>query len=170
MWELPTPLIVANKSQQGDEVYGSYPLVLNRHPGKISNAEHIQQCKEYTAAIVNIHAQSNAVKQAHIRNSSLLCYNYYNWVPSNTYLTPAKTNTNTTSGTHKVGSGQSPKELPERQTQSDAYANRLEKGHVFARLTSFTQASKSSTKLSVSARGVQRYHSYFNQSCLPSVI
>ncbi|KZV28240.1 disease resistance protein [Dorcoceras hygrometricum] len=29
MWELPTPLIVANRSQQGDEVYGSYPLVLN---------------------------------------------------------------------------------------------------------------------------------------------
>ncbi|KZV56152.1 carboxylesterase 1-like [Dorcoceras hygrometricum] len=28
MWELPTPLIVANRSQQGDEVYGSYPLVL----------------------------------------------------------------------------------------------------------------------------------------------
>ncbi|KZV50772.1 hypothetical protein F511_12016 [Dorcoceras hygrometricum] len=29
MWELPTPLIVANRSQQGYEVYGSYPLVLN---------------------------------------------------------------------------------------------------------------------------------------------
>ncbi|KZV14569.1 hypothetical protein F511_42449 [Dorcoceras hygrometricum] len=28
MWELPTPFIVANRSQQGDEVYGSYPLVL----------------------------------------------------------------------------------------------------------------------------------------------
>ncbi|KZV42594.1 hypothetical protein F511_28462 [Dorcoceras hygrometricum] len=28
MWELPTPLIVANRSQQVDEVYGSYPLVL----------------------------------------------------------------------------------------------------------------------------------------------
>ncbi|KZV44827.1 hypothetical protein F511_33275 [Dorcoceras hygrometricum] len=28
MWELPTPLIVANRSQQGDEVCGSYPLVL----------------------------------------------------------------------------------------------------------------------------------------------
>ncbi|KZV30036.1 hypothetical protein F511_19262 [Dorcoceras hygrometricum] len=33
MWELPTPLMVSNRSQQGDEVYGSYPLVLNRHPG-----------------------------------------------------------------------------------------------------------------------------------------
>ncbi|KZV43317.1 hypothetical protein F511_20924 [Dorcoceras hygrometricum] len=28
MWEIPTPLIVANRSQQGDEVYESYPLVL----------------------------------------------------------------------------------------------------------------------------------------------
>ncbi|KZV34663.1 heat shock protein 83 [Dorcoceras hygrometricum] len=28
MWELPTLLIVTNRSQQGDEVYGSYPLVL----------------------------------------------------------------------------------------------------------------------------------------------
>ncbi|KZV23679.1 hypothetical protein F511_34024 [Dorcoceras hygrometricum] len=28
MWELLTPLIVANRSRQGDEVYGSYPLVL----------------------------------------------------------------------------------------------------------------------------------------------
>ncbi|KZV23984.1 S-adenosyl-L-methionine-dependent tRNA 4-demethylwyosine synthase [Dorcoceras hygrometricum] len=30
MWELPTPLIVANRSQQGEEVYGSYPLVLKQ--------------------------------------------------------------------------------------------------------------------------------------------
>ncbi|KZV31607.1 hypothetical protein F511_27638 [Dorcoceras hygrometricum] len=28
MWELPTPLIVANRSQQEDEGYGNYPLVL----------------------------------------------------------------------------------------------------------------------------------------------
>ncbi|KZV48153.1 hypothetical protein F511_23954 [Dorcoceras hygrometricum] len=97
--ELPTPLIVANRSQQGVEVYGSYPLVLNRHPGKMSNTEHIQQYKAYTAASINIHAQSKAVKQAHICTSNLLCYNYYNRVPSNTDLTPAKPNTNTISGT-----------------------------------------------------------------------
>ncbi|KZV30035.1 hypothetical protein F511_19261 [Dorcoceras hygrometricum] len=99
MWELPTPLIVANRSQQGDEVYGSYPLVLNRHPGKMSNIEHIPQYKAYTAASIIIHAQSNAVKQAHIRTSNLLCYNYSNRVPSNTDLTPAKPNTNTSYGT-----------------------------------------------------------------------
>ncbi|KZV51162.1 hypothetical protein F511_06226 [Dorcoceras hygrometricum] len=28
VWELHTPLIVVNRSPQGDEVYGSYPLVL----------------------------------------------------------------------------------------------------------------------------------------------
>ncbi|KZV54873.1 splicing factor 3B subunit 1-like [Dorcoceras hygrometricum] len=33
MWELPTSLIVANRSQQGDETYGSYPLILQyQHP------------------------------------------------------------------------------------------------------------------------------------------
>ncbi|KZV30029.1 hypothetical protein F511_20891 [Dorcoceras hygrometricum] len=101
MWELPTPLIVANRSQQGDEVYGSYP------PSSIG-------------------------------------------ILSNTDLTP--------------------NELPERQAKSDAYANRLENGDVFAHLTSFTQASKSSTKQSVLARGVQRYHSYFRRSYLPSAI
>ncbi|KZV23709.1 hypothetical protein F511_07186 [Dorcoceras hygrometricum] len=99
MWELPTPLIVANRSQQEDEVYGSYPLVLNRHPGKMSNTEHIQQCKAYTAASIITHAQSKAVKQAHIRTSNLLCYNYYNKVPKNIDLTPTKPNTNTSSGT-----------------------------------------------------------------------
>ncbi|KZV25130.1 hypothetical protein F511_40337 [Dorcoceras hygrometricum] len=85
MWELPTPLIVANRSQQGDEVYGSYPLVLE-------------------------HA------------SCILSYNYYKEIPSNTDLTP--------------------NELPERQTKSDAYANKLQKGDVLANLSSLTQASK----------------------------
>ncbi|KZV20420.1 wall-associated receptor kinase-like 15-like [Dorcoceras hygrometricum] len=103
MWELPTPLILANRSQQGDEVreLPAQPLTAS-------------------------------------------------WVPSNTYLTP--------------------NELPKRQKKSDAYVIRLHKGDVFAHLSSFTQASKSSTKRSVLARGVQRYHSYFNQSCLPSAI
>ncbi|KZV14367.1 hypothetical protein F511_43516 [Dorcoceras hygrometricum] len=99
MWELPTPLIVANISQQGNEVYGSYPLVLNRHPDKMSNTEHIQQCKAYTAASIITHAQSKAVKQAHIRTSNLLSYNYNNEVPSNTNFTPAKPNIDTSSGT-----------------------------------------------------------------------
>ncbi|KZV30942.1 polyadenylate-binding protein 2-like [Dorcoceras hygrometricum] len=49
-------------------------------------------------------------------------------------------------------------------------SNGLKKGDVFAHLTSFTQASKSSTKRSFLARGVQRYHSYFRRSYLPSAI
>ncbi|KZV27880.1 hypothetical protein F511_28199 [Dorcoceras hygrometricum] len=36
--------------------------------------------------------------------------------------------------------------------------------------TSLTQASKSRTKRSVSARGVQCYHSHFSRSCIPSTI
>ncbi|KZV48106.1 hypothetical protein F511_15761 [Dorcoceras hygrometricum] len=84
VWELPTPLIVPNRSQQGDEVYGSYPLILNRHPA-------------YTAAIIITHAQSKAVKQAHIRTSSLPSNNYNKAVPSNIDLTPAKPNTDSSS-------------------------------------------------------------------------
>ncbi|KZV27916.1 hypothetical protein F511_34550 [Dorcoceras hygrometricum] len=93
VWELPTPPIVANRSQQGDEVYGTYPLVHNRHP------EHMQPSKAYTAASIITHTQSKAVKQAHIRTSSLLSYNYNKAVPSNTDLTPAKPKTDTNSGT-----------------------------------------------------------------------
>ncbi|KZV35255.1 cysteine-rich receptor-like protein kinase 41 [Dorcoceras hygrometricum] len=127
VWELPTPLIVANRSQQGDEVYGSYPLVLNRHPDthrsiqeaqrhdynrselnmiiacmqqiKCPTHEHMQRSKTYTAARIITHAQSTAVKQAHIRTSSLLSYNYNKPVTSNTDLTPANPNTDTISGT-----------------------------------------------------------------------
>ncbi|KZV18348.1 hypothetical protein F511_10717 [Dorcoceras hygrometricum] len=118
-------LIVAKRSQHGDEGDGSYPLgPLNKHPGttrikitrhglnrsaqyeicvyaidKMSNTEHIQRCKAYTAARTITHAQSKAVKQAHIRTSSILSYNYHKTVPSNTDLTPAKPNTDTSSGT-----------------------------------------------------------------------
>ncbi|KZV15654.1 hypothetical protein F511_24360 [Dorcoceras hygrometricum] len=116
----------------------------------MANTEHMQRSKAYTAASIITHSQSKAVKQAHIRNSILLSYNYNNEVPSNRDLTPNN--------------------LPQRQTKSDAYANRLQKGDVFAHLSSFTQASKSSTKRSVLARGVQHYHSYFNRSYLPSEI
>ncbi|KZV15598.1 hypothetical protein F511_20193 [Dorcoceras hygrometricum] len=36
VWELPTPLIVANKSSRKMR-YGSYPLILNRHPDPTDN-------------------------------------------------------------------------------------------------------------------------------------
>ncbi|KZV49473.1 protein tipD [Dorcoceras hygrometricum] len=99
MWELPTPLIVANRSQQRDEVYGSYPLVLNRHTDKMTNTEHMQRIKAYIATRIITHAQSKAAKQAHTHTSSLLSYNYHKAVPSNIDVTPAKPNTDTNSGT-----------------------------------------------------------------------
>ncbi|KZV49818.1 hypothetical protein F511_44874 [Dorcoceras hygrometricum] len=71
---------------------------------------------------------------------------------------------------YKVGSQHLPNELPECQAKSDAYAKRLEKGDDLSHLSSFTQASKSSTKRSVLARGVQCYNSYFGRSNLPSTI
>ncbi|KZV53146.1 hypothetical protein F511_16481 [Dorcoceras hygrometricum] len=170
MLELPTPLIVANRCQQGDKVCGSYPLVLNRHPG------HIQQCKAHTAASIITHAQSKAVKQAHIRTSSLLSYNYNKSVPRNTDLTPAKPNTDTSSETvaQKLTNwelrAQPSLFYPSNTTEGSKRSTRLEKEDVFAHLSNFTQASKSNTKRSVLARGVQHYHSYFDRSYLSSAI
>ncbi|KZV41694.1 hypothetical protein F511_09428 [Dorcoceras hygrometricum] len=101
MWELPTPLIVAKRSQQGDEVYGGYPLVLKTGILLIDNntikASHNSN-EAYTAASIITHAQSKTVKQAHIRTSILLSYNYNNEVPSNIDLTPARPNIDTSSG------------------------------------------------------------------------
>ncbi|KZV35304.1 hypothetical protein F511_31075 [Dorcoceras hygrometricum] len=197
MWELPTPLIVTNRSQQGDEVYGSYPLVLNRHPDKISNTEHMPQSKAYTAASIITHAQSKAAKQAHIRNSSLLSYNYYKAVPSNIDLTPAKPNTDTNSGTvaHKLRIGSyklnqiCPTLLTQQKTLSKAQGRILtltqqatstadeirrlcqqtREGICIRTPLQLHEASKKITKRSVLARGVQRYHS-FSQSYIPSAI
>ncbi|KZV29326.1 hypothetical protein F511_30275 [Dorcoceras hygrometricum] len=95
VWELPTPLIVANRSQQGDEVR-ELPAQPQQHPGVMFNTETYTTRKTYTAASIITHAQSKAVKQAHIRTSSLLCYNYYSKVPSNTDLSPAKPSQETT--------------------------------------------------------------------------
>ncbi|KZV24365.1 hypothetical protein F511_19867 [Dorcoceras hygrometricum] len=54
--------------------------------------------------------------------------------------------------------------------KSDAYANRLNKGFASHTSPASSKCSKTISKRSVSARGVQRYHSYFNRSCLPSEI
>ncbi|KZV31029.1 serine carboxypeptidase-like 33 [Dorcoceras hygrometricum] len=89
VWELPTPLIAANRSQQGDEVR-ELPAQPQQHPDNGTKA--------YTTAH-NIHAQFYAVKQAHICTSILLCYNYCNGVPSNTNLTHAKPKVDNSSGT-----------------------------------------------------------------------
>ncbi|KZV16511.1 hypothetical protein F511_26787 [Dorcoceras hygrometricum] len=124
-----------------------------------------------------------------------LCNNYYNQGPSNGDPPPAKPTQATTqrpkhrkatAGSYELNqryptpsnSVKSSKQLKtgsehlpqQARTEPDAYANRLNKGDVFAHLTSFKQTSKVISKRSVSARGVQRYHSYFNRSCLPSAI
>ncbi|KZV55544.1 beta-glucosidase 2-like [Dorcoceras hygrometricum] len=136
----------------------------------------MQRSKAYTTASIITHAQYKAVKQAHIRTSTLLSYNYNKAIPSNTDLTPAKQNTDTNSGTVaqklRIGSYDLNPNLsyPSNITETSKQSTRLEKGDVFAHLTSFTQASKSSTKRSVLARGVQHYHSYFNRIYLPSTI
>ncbi|KZV35544.1 hypothetical protein F511_18353 [Dorcoceras hygrometricum] len=174
---------------RGEMRYGSYPLSLNMAITDLSsrdkcvyatdamfNTETYTIHKAYTAASIITHAQSKAVKQAHIRTSSLLCYNYYNRVPSNEDLTPAKPKIDTNSGivTQKprIGSYKLNPSLsyPSNTTEGSKQSTRLEKGDVLAHLTSFKQASKSSTKRSVLARGVHRYHSHFNRSYLPSAI
>ncbi|KZV49430.1 hypothetical protein F511_36874 [Dorcoceras hygrometricum] len=118
MWELPTPLIVANRSQRGDEGVTRSTSTLswyaqNNKQGTTTtdlssrdkcmyatdamiNTETYTIRKAYTAASIITHAQSKDVKQAHIRTSDLLCYNYYNRVSSNTDLSPAKPSQATT--------------------------------------------------------------------------
>ncbi|KZV45786.1 filament-like plant protein 7-like [Dorcoceras hygrometricum] len=153
-------------SQQGDEVR-ELPAQPQQHPDAMFNTESYTIRKAYTAASIITHAQSKVVKQAHIRTSSLLCYNYYNRVPSNTDLTPAKPNTDTNSGTvtqkPRIGSYKLNPSLSypsntiesSKQTQEDLNtypnklgrnANRLHKGDVLEHLTSFKKASKRSTQ------------------------
>ncbi|KZV34646.1 hypothetical protein F511_23365 [Dorcoceras hygrometricum] len=157
----------------------------------------MQQGKAYTAASIITHTQSKAVKQAQICTSRLLSYNYNNEVPSNidprtcyAYAQNLRdSSTETTTGSYELNQRYPTlltqqkalnkaqgriltltHELPEQQKQSHAYANRLQKGDVSRTSPSLIQASKSGTKRSVSARGVQRYHSHFSRSLLPSAI
>ncbi|KZV29195.1 hypothetical protein F511_35941 [Dorcoceras hygrometricum] len=94
IWELPTRL---NSRYQMQNI--AQPAVSQLMRYKMSNTKHMQRSKAYTAASIITHAQSKAVKQVHIRTSSLLSYNYNHEVPSNIDLTPAKPNTDTSSGT-----------------------------------------------------------------------
>ncbi|KZV38697.1 Glycosyl hydrolases family 32 protein [Dorcoceras hygrometricum] len=179
MWELPTPLIVANRSQQGDEVYGIYPLVLKTGipltNNNIVKASHNSN-EAYTAASIITHAQSKAVKQAHIRTSSLLSYNYHKAVPSNTDLTPAKPNTYSSSGTVaqklRIGSYELNKICPTLLTQQKApnKAQDYRRDMSSRSTSSSSQVFKRDTKRSILARGVQCYHSYFSRIYPPSAI
>ncbi|KZV33492.1 putative serine/threonine-protein kinase NAK [Dorcoceras hygrometricum] len=153
------------------------------------NTETYTLRKAHTAASIITHAKSKAVKQAHIRTSNLLSYNYYNRVRATQicHLLSHQRNYSRTE-TQKSNSWELRTRpalyYPSISTESSKQhnglntypnklgrnANRLHKGDVLAHLTSFKQASKSSTKRSFLARGFQRYHSYLNRSCLPSAI
>ncbi|KZV37687.1 hypothetical protein F511_38831 [Dorcoceras hygrometricum] len=170
IWELPTRLNTWYRMQNTAQ-----PAVaqLMRYNNTIQASHNSNEA--YTAASNITHAQSKAIKQAHIRTSILLSYNYNNEVPSNTDLKPTKQNTTLTQGpkahtTNWELRAQPNLSYPSNTTEGSKQSKRLQKGDVFAHLSSFTQAFKSSTKRSVLARGVQRYHSYFSRSYLSSAI
>ncbi|KZV30895.1 hypothetical protein F511_33773 [Dorcoceras hygrometricum] len=129
-WELPTPLIVANRSQEGDEAR-ELPVqhLTASWYAQINTTRHKRH--GYNRSELNMINAS--VKQAHIRTSSLLCYNYYNGVPSNTDLTPAKPNTNTSSGTvtqkPRIGSYELNQIRPTLRTQQKAL-NKAQGSHI----------------------------------------
>ncbi|KZV20901.1 hypothetical protein F511_27770 [Dorcoceras hygrometricum] len=91
---------------------------------KMSYTEHMRRSKAYTAASIITHAQSKAVKQAHIRTSIILSYNYNKEVPSNTDLTPAEQNTKLTQGPKaqklRIGSYELYQNCPSLLTQQKA--------------------------------------------------
>ncbi|KZV41219.1 putative LRR receptor-like serine/threonine-protein kinase [Dorcoceras hygrometricum] len=145
IWELPTPLIVANRSKQGDEVYGSYVLKTSI----LAKSDVYANILEKGDVFAHLSNFTQASKSSTKRSVSARGVQRYHSYFSRNCLPPA---------------------IGEDKAKSDVYANILEKGDVFAHLSNFTQASKSSTKRSVSARGVQRYHSYFSRNCLPPAI
>ncbi|KZV48354.1 hypothetical protein F511_29221 [Dorcoceras hygrometricum] len=165
MWELPTPLIVANKpsremrytgitrSSSSSEVYGNYPLVLKH---SILIATMTSRAHRSTTCSTATHKSSWTEAQKTAAGSYKLHQRYP------TSLTQQKALNNLKGRIYTY-----PKKLG---VKSDAYANRLHKGDVFAHLTSFKQTSESNFQTKASARGVQCYHSYFNRSCLPPAI
>ncbi|KZV55757.1 hypothetical protein F511_21253 [Dorcoceras hygrometricum] len=90
-WETWTTNRQENKPSPGGTL-GSNP---NNNTIKASHNSN----EAYTTASIITHAQSKAVKQAHIRTLILLSYNYHKEIQSNTDPTPAKPNTDTSSRT-----------------------------------------------------------------------
>ncbi|KZV31173.1 transcription factor [Dorcoceras hygrometricum] len=142
----------------------------------MSNREHIQRLKAYTAACNITHAQSKSVKQAHIRTSSLLSYNYHDAVPSNTDFTPAMPNTDTSSATAaqkiRIGSYELNQICPTLLTQHKALneAQDYRREMTSRSTSSSSQVSKRGMRRFALTRGVQLYHSCVHRGCLPSEI
>ncbi|KZV50003.1 hypothetical protein F511_21857 [Dorcoceras hygrometricum] len=139
-----------------------------------------------------------AIKQAHIRTSSLLSYNYHKTVPSNTDLTPAKPNTDTSSRTVaqklRIGSYELNQICPTLLTQQKALNKAQDRILTLTQQAYLKGRSKATLMLTDYQREMSRnlinldtrfqklyqtkrlsvrsprYHSYFNRSCLPSAI
>ncbi|KZV55654.1 transcriptional activator DEMETER [Dorcoceras hygrometricum] len=116
MWELPTPLIAANRPSREIEVR-ELPAQPPRYTGTTRSSLNIASCTEHTHSQAYNPCSILNCKKAHIRTSSLLSYNYNKQLATMTQIHHPK----------KLGA------------KSDAYANRLHKGDVFAHLTSFKQ-------------------------------
>ncbi|KZV35267.1 protein IQ-DOMAIN 1-like [Dorcoceras hygrometricum] len=124
--------------------------------------------------------------------SNLLCNNYYNQGPSNADPPPAKPtqataqgpkNREATAGSYELNQHYpTPSNSAESSKQHKTGSEHLPQQARTKMLTDYTRDMSSRTSpasskrpkaisnRSVSARGVQRYHSYFNWSCLPSAI
>ncbi|KZV29974.1 Soluble starch synthase 3 isoform 2 [Dorcoceras hygrometricum] len=104
--------------------------------GNLSNTEQMQQIKAYTAASIITHAQSKAVKQAHIRTSNIMRYNYYNEVPSNTDPRTCYATTHKILGTVaqklKLGATNS---ISDPSSTTEGSSTRLQKEDVFGNLS-----------------------------------
>ncbi|KZV17465.1 metal tolerance protein 10-like [Dorcoceras hygrometricum] len=121
-----------------------------------------------------------------------LCNNYNKKGPSNTYPPPAKPTQATAQGPkHRKATAGSyelnqryptPYNLAESSKQHKVESEHLPQQARTVMLTDYTREMSSRTspasrkrpkaisKQSVSTRGFQHYHSYFNRSCLPSSI
>ncbi|KZV33622.1 hypothetical protein F511_22261 [Dorcoceras hygrometricum] len=136
MWELPTPLIVANRSQQGDEVR-ELPAQPQQHPAHIRTSSLCATITTIRVRATQIHhlisqTQDTAQEPEH-RKATAASYEL-----DQRYSTPS--NSTESSKQHKVESEHLPQQA---RTESDAYANGLQKGDVFAHLTSFKKTSES---------------------------
>ncbi|KZV37619.1 protein IQ-DOMAIN 1-like [Dorcoceras hygrometricum] len=154
MWELPTPLTVANSPSK--EMRDGITRVPLQEPW------HAQISKQDTATIDLITAwnrcvyavQQNATDNKTIYTASQNSKHEHismpniNTDPSNADLTPAKPITNNYGRT-----------LTNYKREMSSHTS-----------PASSKCPKAISKRNVSARGVQRYHSHFNRSCLPSAI
>ncbi|KZV44118.1 hypothetical protein F511_15217 [Dorcoceras hygrometricum] len=178
MWELPTPLIAANRPSREIEVR-ELPAQPPGYTGTTRSSLNIASC----------------CKQAHIRTSSLLSYNY-NKAECHNDPAPHLLNGNTTTAQrlkHSKATAGSytqlalsylitpQKALTSLKGGSELTAKRLERNPTLMptdytrEMSSHTspassKRSKTISKQIVSARGVQRYHSRLHRSCLPPEI